>query len=43
MYESPSIEVVASASTMIQAYAGPYSDGGGYLFSWGFVCGPEEQ
>jgi hypothetical protein len=37
-YETPTVEVVGPASELIQAYAGPHTDGGGYEFSQGFAC-----
>jgi hypothetical protein len=32
-YEAPALEMVGSASELIQAYAGPTTDGGGWAFS----------
>jgi hypothetical protein len=32
-YEAPVLEMVGSASELIQAYAGPTTDGGGWAFS----------
>ena len=43
MYEMPEMDVIGSASELVQAYAGPYYDGGGYIFSLGLVCGPLEE
>lgn len=43
MYETPEMVEVGSASELIQAYAGPRYDGGGYIDSLGFVCGPLEE
>jgi hypothetical protein len=34
-YETPTVEVVGPASELIQAFAGPRTDGDGYVFSWG--------
>lgn len=43
-YEAPSIEVVGSASELIQVHLGPRYDGGPYSFSQGFtVCSPLEE
>jgi len=34
-YTTPTIDEAGSASELIKAYAGPRSDGGGYIFSEG--------
>ena len=41
-YEAPRLEVVGSASELIQAFFGPHSDGDGYQFSQGLICDPRE-
>jgi hypothetical protein len=42
-YETPAVEVVGPARELIQASAGPRTDGDGYFFSQGFVCNPQEE
>jgi hypothetical protein len=42
-YETPTLDLVGSASKLIQAYAGPRMDGDAYQFSQGFTCGPQEE
>jgi len=42
-YEAPTIEVIGKASALIQAYAGPRYDGGGYEFSQGLICSLIEE
>ena len=42
-YEAPTVEVMGSASEVIQAYFGPDTDGGGYAFSRGAMCSPLEE
>lgn len=37
-YEEPKVEVAGAASELVQAFAGPYMDGGGYQFSMGFIA-----
>jgi hypothetical protein len=42
-YETPTLELMGPASDLIQAYAGPRTDGDGYAFSQGFTgCLQEE-
>ncbi len=41
-YTTPVVEVVGPAKDIVQAYAGPRTDGNGYIFSQGFGCNPEE-
>jgi len=38
VYEEPKVQVAGVASELIQAFAGPYEDGGGYQFSMGGVA-----
>lgn len=42
-YETPTLELIGQASELIQAYVGPHTDGGGYEFSQGLVCGPQDE
>lgn len=42
-YIAPVVEVAGLASEIIQAYAGPRTDGDGYAFSQGLVYNPEEE
>lgn len=42
-YETPAVDVIGSASELIQAYLGPHSDGDGYVYSQGFTCDPRED
>jgi hypothetical protein len=42
-YETPTVEVVGLASELIQAYAGPRTDGDGYAYSQGLTCSALEQ
>ena len=42
-YEEPVVEVVGPARELIQTYAGPYNDGGGWSFSEGFICSALED
>jgi hypothetical protein len=42
-YETPTVEVVGPASELIQAYAGPRTDGDGYAFSLGLTCSALEE
>ena len=37
-YEIPAIQVVGSASKLIQNYVGPDYDGDGTLLSYGAIC-----
>jgi hypothetical protein len=41
-YMTPVIEVTGPAAELIQAYAGPRTDGDGYQFSLGLVCNPDD-
>ncbi len=41
-YETPTIDVIESASQVIEASNGPFSDGGGYQFSMGWSAAPLE-
>jgi hypothetical protein len=41
-YTTPVVEVAGLARDLIQAYAGPRTDGDGYIYSQGLVCNPEE-
>ncbi len=34
-YHTPTVDVIESASQVIEAYFGPSNDGGGYAFSQG--------
>jgi len=42
-YEAPAVEIVGPASELIQAYAGPRMDGGGWTFSQGAICSVLEE
>lgn len=42
-YEAPAVEAVGCASELIQAYAGPYTDGGGWQLSQGAVVSALEN
>ena len=42
-YEAPTIEVIGTASALIQASWGPRYDGDGYALSLGFICSPLEE
>lgn len=42
-YEAPAVDVIGSASELIQASLGLHSDGDGYIFSQGFACDPRED
>ena len=43
VYEAPKMDEVGTASELIKAYAGPYYDGDGYIYSFGLVCSPLEE
>ncbi len=38
VYEKPELDVVGTASELIQASNGPFNDGGGYQFSMGWAA-----
>jgi hypothetical protein len=38
VYERPELDVVGTATELIQAFAGPFDDGGGYAFSLGWAA-----
>lgn len=42
-YEAPAVDVLGSASDLIQNYAGPWTDGDGYYFSQGAICSSIEE
>jgi hypothetical protein len=42
-YQTPRLDVVGSASELIQAYVGPRYDGDGYIYSFGQVCSSLEE
>lgn len=42
-YETPTVDPIGPASELIQAYVGPHTDGGGYEFSQGLICDPQEE
>lgn len=42
-YEAPAVEKVGPASELIQTYAGPFYDGGGWSFSQGYICSVLEE
>ncbi len=41
-YGTPTIDVIESATQLIEAYLGPAYDGDGYLWSQGYVAAPVE-
>jgi hypothetical protein len=43
MYETPRIEAIGTASSLIQAYQGPQYDGGPYIYSFGFISSQLEE
>ena len=42
-YEAPAVDVMGSASELIQDYAGPRYDGDGSSFSQAAICSPLEE
>lgn len=42
-YEAPAVEVVGTASNLIQNYMGPWTDGDGHTFSQGAMCSNIEE
>jgi hypothetical protein len=42
-YETPTVEVVGTASELIQASNGPRTDGDGYIYSQGLTCSALEE
>jgi len=42
-YEAPALEVVGSASELVQNFAGPRTDGDGFEFSQGAMCSGIEE
>ena len=42
-YTAPSMEVIGTASELIQNFAGPLCDGDGVQFSMGSVCSTLEE
>jgi hypothetical protein len=42
-YETPEVDVIGTASDLIQNFAGPRTDGDGLQFSQGAICSSIEE
>jgi hypothetical protein len=42
-YETPEVDVIGTASDLIQNFAGPRTDGDGFEFSQGAICSNIEE
>jgi hypothetical protein len=43
IYETPEVDVIGTASDLIQNFAGPRTDGDGREFSQGAICSSIEE